>query len=206
MCGRYYIADEDASEELKQIIDEINRRYNGSDMNIKCFGEIFPTDVVPVIARDNQTSQDICVMRWGYSLSNGKVSFNARSEDADVTGMYKYGLERCRCLIPATCYFEWRKEMKPKPKYDIRPVSGETMYMAGIYRHEGKGRVFSILTRDASDGISYIHDRMPVVLPGDIANDWLNVRYSAADILCHANLNMIAKPISPEQLSMDMLF
>ena len=29
MCGRYYIAEDDQAEELKQIIDMINRKHNG---------------------------------------------------------------------------------------------------------------------------------------------------------------------------------
>lgn len=205
MCGRYYIADEDAAEELKQIIDEVNRKYNGSGLNIKCAGDIFPTDVAPVIAGDYEKSRDVCVMRWGYSLSNGKVSFNARSENA-ATSMYRHGLNNCRCLVPATNYFEWRDGVQPKPLYDIRPASGKMMYMAGVYRNEGKRRVFSILTRNAANEIRFVHERMPIILPGDIAYDWLNVRYAAMDILRHADLNMAAKPVGPEQLSMNMFF
>ena len=48
MCGRYYIAEEDQAEELRQIIDSINRKYNG-DGSVKTAGEIFPSEKVPVI-------------------------------------------------------------------------------------------------------------------------------------------------------------
>ena len=47
MCGRYYIAEEDQAEELKQIIDMINRKHNGE---VKTAGEVFPSETVPVIA------------------------------------------------------------------------------------------------------------------------------------------------------------
>jgi len=53
MCGRYCIADEGAAEELKQIIDEVNRRNNG-DMQVKISGEIYPTDIVPVIVNNRK--------------------------------------------------------------------------------------------------------------------------------------------------------
>ena len=48
MCGRYYIAEDDQAEELKQIIDMINRKHNG-DGSVKTAGEIFPSERVPVI-------------------------------------------------------------------------------------------------------------------------------------------------------------
>ena len=63
MCGRYYIADEDAAEELKQIIDEVNRRYNGTS-GVKTAGEVFPMDIVPVIA-ESAGEPEVQIMRWG---------------------------------------------------------------------------------------------------------------------------------------------
>ena len=46
MCGRYYIAENDAAEELRQIIEVVNRRNPGA----KTSGEIRPGDTVPVLA------------------------------------------------------------------------------------------------------------------------------------------------------------
>ena len=202
MCGRYYIADEDAAEELKQIIDEVNRRYNGTS-GVKTAGEVFPMDIVPVIA-ESAGEPEVQIMRWGYTLPDNKISFNARSEEGSVSRMYRVGLETSRCLIPATNYFEWCDGMKPKPKYEIKPADGDIMYMAGVYRQEGNRRVFSILTRKPAESIRFIHDRMPVILPAFAAKDWLNTRYKAEEILAHANLNVVARSLMPEQISMDI--
>ena len=46
MCGRYYIAEDDAAEELRQIIEAVNRR----NPDAKTGGEIRPGDTVPVLA------------------------------------------------------------------------------------------------------------------------------------------------------------
>ncbi len=44
MCGRFYIEEEDASEDLQWIIDALNRRYNGNN-SAKVKGEVRPTDI-----------------------------------------------------------------------------------------------------------------------------------------------------------------
>ena len=51
MCGRYYIQDEDSAEELRQIIEELQRKSAESAEAVKT-GEVFPTDLAPVIANN----------------------------------------------------------------------------------------------------------------------------------------------------------
>ena len=91
-----------------------------------------------------------------------------------------------RCLVPAAHYFEWEKRGKDRIKYAIRPGGASVMYMAGIYRLENGAPVFTILTREPAAAISFIHDRMPVILPKEAAGDWLNIRYDAGDVLAGA--------------------
>ena len=202
MCGRYYIDEEDAAEELRQIIEEVNRKNNG-DAHITTSGEIRPTDIVPVVVNSRKEEQMAFAMKWGYTFSDGKPVINAQSETAATSVMFKDGMERRRCLVPATNYFEWQKLTRDKKiKYDIRSSAGDFIYMAGIYRWEGKQPVFSILTRDPSESIVHIHDRMPVILPADIARDWLNPKYNANDIVSHAVLDVVATAVSPIQMGM----
>jgi len=62
MCGRYYVADEDNIIELREIIQEAqnNLRYADMASQIKT-GEIFPTNVAPVV-----TSDGAIPMKWGF--------------------------------------------------------------------------------------------------------------------------------------------
>ena len=46
MCVRYFIAEDDAAEELRQIIEAVNRRSTV----VKTSGEIHLGDTVPVLA------------------------------------------------------------------------------------------------------------------------------------------------------------
>lgn len=182
MCGRYFIADDDTAEDLRQIIEQVNRRYNG-DAPLKASGEIFPMDTVPVIANSRSMTPTPFAMRWGYTAPDRQPLINARSETAASKIMFKDGMAQRRCLIPASYYFEWEKRGREKIKYAIRPEASGTLYMAGIYRIMAGQPEFTILTRDPAQSIAFIHNRMPVILPIEAQADWLNIRYNGEDIL-----------------------
>lgn len=190
MCGRYYIAEDDAAEELRQIIETVNRR----NPNAKTSGEICPGNTVPVLANSPSLQPGAYAMHWGYTLPDGKLLFNARSETAAEKAIFKDGMTQRRCLIPATCYFEWEHRGKDKIKYAIAPAGSNMIYLAGIYRKEGNRAACTILTREPAESIAFIHNRMPVILPSEVIGDWLNVRYAAMDVLRTAMLNMKYRP------------
>lgn len=183
MCGRYYIPEEDSAEELRAIIDDVNRKNKGAPIKK---GEIRPTDVAPVLANNRSLIPSAFAMKWGYSLPDGKVVFNARSESASSRPMFQDGMTQRRCLVPAAYYFEWEKRGREKIKYAIGQNERGVLYMAGIYRLEKGVPVFTILTRSPADSISFIHDRMPVILPNEAKSDWLNPKCFANEIICSA--------------------
>ncbi|MBQ8964354.1 MAG: SOS response-associated peptidase [Clostridia bacterium] len=144
-------------------------------------------------------------MRWGYLLPDGRRIINARSETAAERLLFRDGILRRRCAIPATNYYEWERIGGRRIKYAIRPVEGQLFYMAGIYRMEADGPVFSILTRQSADSIAFIHDRMPVILPRDLVEDWTDPAREADEILDRAVLEVRhEKQIAAEQVSMDL--
>lgn len=188
MCGRYWIDDGRESVELKEIIEAVNRRPVVEP--VKTSGEIFPSDIVPVVASNKSMAPAAFAMRWGYTLPDGRRIINARSETAETKPMFKDGMRQRRCAVPATHYFEWERAGKTKIKYAIRSTDGALFYMAGIYRFESGRPVFSILTREPAESIAFIHDRMPVILPRELVRDWINPSYRAGEILNHAILDL----------------
>ncbi|MFB0919839.1 MAG: SOS response-associated peptidase, partial [Oscillospiraceae bacterium] len=133
-------------------------------------GEVFPTDIAPVI-----TAVSPQLMQWGFSGFGGKgIIINARLESADTKPMFKRAFQSQRCLVPAGWYFEWKKDGAKKEKYAIR--AKEPIFMAGLYQTEEGSEIprFIILTRPAAPELAIIHDRMPVILPQSMQGDWLN--------------------------------
>ena len=71
MCGRYYIAEDDSAEKLRQIIEAVNRRKPGA----KTSGEIRPGDTVPVLADSPSLQPGAYAMHWGYTFLSSRILF-----------------------------------------------------------------------------------------------------------------------------------
>ena len=190
VCGRYWIAEQEQG--MEQILTELSR--GKTPEGLKTSGEIFPTDIVPVLANARRGGVRPFAMRWGYSFPGGRPVINAKSETASEKPMFRDGMKQRRCLIPASNYYEWERTEGRKIRHAIRPEGGGMLYFAGIYHLEHHGDVvvpaFAILTREAADDIRFIHARMPVILPDSCALDWLNPENAASDMMGRAVTKM----------------
>lgn len=184
MCGRFYVPEDASIQMIRAIVERLEHR----NVKVKT-GDVFPGDIAAVVARNRRLEPQPFAMEWGYHLSDGKRIINARSETAAHKSMFADGIRQRRCLIPAQHYYEWEKTDDRKVKYAIEPEGAEGFFLAGIYHMEGRKPVFTILTRDAAEGIAFIHERMPVILPNEAAEDWLNPKCHGEDILQAAQLN-----------------
>lgn len=204
MCGRFYVEKDDISnEELAEAIEQIQRKIKDQGLktqDIKTSGEIYPTNIVPV-----KTAKGLDMMRWGFAKWDGAgVVINARSEGILDKPMFAKATRECRCLIPASWYFEWQTQGALKIKHRIRPGGREPIYMAAVYRTEKNQPlpVFSIVTREAAPGIQHIHDRMPVILPVDAQRAWIAPNAPIDAVLASALTDMVAVPDEPVQTRM----
>lgn len=174
MCGRYYIASEDSNEELRKLIDELNRRETEEKANFKT-GEVFPGDNALVVCMNKKLVSRPFVMKWGFDQKDGKLLINARSETAPEKQMFRELIGCRRALIPASGYFEWEKNGKTRTRYALS-AEENVLFLAGLHRPQkgAKDHEFVILTKDAAPGIQFIHNRMPVAFSVKKAQAWLN--------------------------------
>lgn len=186
MCGRYYIEiDNDELEDIcKQAQQNIQHETEQLSFNMTS-GEVFPTNIVPIRTGDKEYKP----MKWGFTAYDGKLIINARSETALEKPTFKQPMTEKRCLIPASGYFEWKKQGSTKEKYSFYLSDSKLMYIAGCYRQEAGNPIssFVILTKAASPALREIHERMPVIIPESRIHDWLyaspNVMKEAVNIL-----------------------
>ena len=167
MCGRYTFFTDKELQEVDEIIDQISNDILLENMKA---GDVFPTDPAPVLLPE----RDIVIPRlmvWGFpNFRNKGVIINARAETAREKRLFSSSLEKRRCIIPSTGFYEWDAQKK---KFIFNMPDSQMLYMAGIYdRFEGENR-FVILTAEANRSMSEIHDRMPVVIPKDRIRDWI---------------------------------
>lgn len=181
MCGRYTL-----SAPLDDLVDvfevpppefPLRPRYN-----------IAPSQEAPVVLRGD-TGRRLGLLRWGLvprwadDPSIGSRMINARSETIRTKPAFREAFLRRRCLVPADGFFEWRKPPAgsggPKRPYWIHRPDRRPFAMAGLWeRWEGGGTgpltTFTILTTEASGELRSIHSRMPVVLPPESWEEWLD--------------------------------
>lgn len=122
---------------------------------------------------------------WAKDLSIGSRAFNARAEELEGKRMFAPALARRRAVIPATGYYEWKRDEHGKVPLFIHPEGGEPLLFAGLYEWWKDPSLadddptrwvlsFTILTRGAVGALGSVHDRMPVFLDVDHADAWLD--------------------------------
>lgn len=133
------------------------------------------------------------VPSWAKDRAVGYKMINARAETLLEKPAYKRAALSRRCLVPADGWYEWQvspseKDAKGKPRkqpFFMRPVTGGSIAFAGVYelwRDPGLHAddpsawlaTYAIITTAAEPGLDVIHDRMPLVLPADRWDDWLD--------------------------------
>lgn len=209
MCCRYYM---EMSPELKPYVDEAKRSPLSSKMinilgkPLKTEGEIFPTDMVPVIATSKSRRQTVFPMVWGLDVKGlDRPVVNARVETAGTKPSFKDAWLTRRCIIPTSYYFEWEHFKRPDgkvktgDKYAIQPENCTITYLAGLYQmQEYRGLtypVFAVLTREPTEELRKIHDRMPVVIPEDAIADWISPDKKAEEVMPMALTEMVAEKV-----------
>ena len=101
---------------------------------------------------------------------------------------FRNALRRRRCLILADGFYEWQKLGKQKRPMRIVMQSGELFAFAGLWEtwRDPQGDIIpscTIITTSANDTLSPIHNRMPVILPRDLEDLWLDNTVNDPDAL-----------------------
>ncbi|MBG7607111.1 MAG: SOS response-associated peptidase family protein [Verrucomicrobia bacterium] len=89
---------------------------------------------------------------------------NAR-EDKLEGGMWREAMEKRRCLIPVTGYYEWSCPQGNKRTHFFRHAGGDWLWIAGVWEEDAElGRCFSMITTSPSGVVRGVHARMSAVL------------------------------------------
>jgi putative SOS response-associated peptidase YedK len=217
MCTRFFI--ENDAPELKDIIAAAtgsslaNKFITTHGRPIVTSGEVRPTDIVPVIAPNQAGIQSVFPMQWGFNnQEHHTILFNARCETAGTKPTFKDSWKTRRCIIPCSYYFEWKHFTNPDgrtvtgDKYAIQPAGLTVTWLCGLYRIENGYPVFVVLTKEPSNQLSKIHNRMPLIMPIDRIGDWINPTSNPDSLLPYALNEMILEKVKPENEQMSLSF
>ena len=176
MCSRYFL---DADGNIiaytfrVPVNDKVRRRFN-----------IAPTQEAPVVRVDRDGNREVALLRWGLvpfwakDLKVGNKMINARAEGVADKPAFREALQRRRCIVPASGFFEWKEIGRQKQPFAITLPQEPLFGFAGLWERWRRGEgdhveTFTIVTTEANEAVAGIHDRMPVIIPmGDI-DAWL---------------------------------
>jgi putative SOS response-associated peptidase YedK len=182
MCGRY--------SESKRTTDVRARiAFDRAQIDLMPRYNIAPTQQAPVVV-----VQDGAVllkpMRWGLipfwakDESIGNRMINARSESVMEKAAFRRNFERRRCLVVADSFYEWKKLPNSKLRQPMRILlRDESVFaFAGLWdrwrQPNGSAlETFTIITGEANQAVVPIHDRMPVILPTERHEQWLDPKF-----------------------------
>jgi putative SOS response-associated peptidase YedK len=132
------------------------------------------------------------VPRWAKDPKIGSKMINARAETLASKNAYKSAFRKRRCIIPADGFYEWQKRegQKAKQPFFISRPDGEPYALAGLWE-VWKGtdgdqeplRSCTIITTSPNEVMATIHDRMPVILPPEAWDTWLDREVQDVELL-----------------------
>ncbi len=176
MCGRYTLHHDgtELSSHFSVDFGKVVPRYN-----------LAPTERVRFVFSNADERRQAGVARWGLVPHWSKTGttetplFNARSETVLQKPAFRNAFVRGRCLLPASGWYEWRRGEGGKQPYHLRLETGEPFAFAGLFdvwRGDEDKRLVSctILTTAAPEELSWLHERMPVVMDYDHYDRWLD--------------------------------
>lgn len=176
MCGRFV---RDAS------VQEIAETFHIEEppFDLPPGYNIAPTQEVPVVLDGKPRRLTLC--RWGFipswskDASVGSRMINARAETVADKASFRRSFVSRRVLIPASGFYEWKKEGGRKIPFYIHCTSRRVFGFAGLYNlwqsPEGSGIcTCTIITTNANSLLQPIHNRMPVIIRREDEDRWLD--------------------------------
>jgi putative SOS response-associated peptidase YedK len=178
MCGRFTLTKAaDVVAELFELdeVPSLEPRYN-----------IAPTQSVPAVRRLKDAAQrQLAMLHWGLipfwakDRDIGSRLINARAETLSEKPSFRNALKSRRCLIVADGFYEWKKLDEGKQPYYIRLRDGRPFAFAGLWERwndpaEGAVESCTIITTEPNELMKTLHNRMPVILPQNAGDRWLD--------------------------------
>ena len=181
MCGRFTLTVD--SLEFVEAVRRLNVELLGAAEHRPRFN-IAPTQLHPIIVADGeayrvQPARWGLVPSWAADAKRAARQINARSETVHESRVFRSPFKRKRCLVPADGWYEWTGPKGQRQPHWIHRADGEPFTFAGLFdvwhpEPDRPAATFTILTTAATDSLAAIHDRMPVLMPPERQEAWLD--------------------------------
>jgi putative SOS response-associated peptidase YedK len=181
MCGRYGFGNPARLHELKLgvTLPELGPRFN-----------VAPTQPVPMVLTTRGGNREATMARWGlvpFWADDPKIGsrmINARGDSVRTKPAFREAFSRRRALMPADLFYEWQAipGTKVKQPWCIRMPGDAPFAFAAIWErwkprgdHTAEWLIScAVITTEPNAVMQPIHDRMPVIIPPEHYDEWLD--------------------------------
>ena len=177
MCGRLNVID------CPEVIDLCEQL--GIKLSIKTNKDLRPTQELTTITGAGQLN-----CRWGIKPEwSDRLLINAQAEKMATSRLWKPAFQAHRALVPCSGWYEWKADdTGRKHKYLFTTSNHLPMFMAALYWPAGiyaEEPTAVTLTTTPNKYCQQYHHRMPVIIPFEHADWWLNGRSEGMAPLLH---------------------
>lgn len=188
MCSRYTLTS--PPEAVRAYFRYVNEatfppRYN-----------IAPSQPVAIVRNTYRGEREMALVRWGLippwvkDPREFSMLANARAESAAGKPSFRAALRHKRCLVPADGYYEWTGAAGDRRPHLVRPRRGGPIALGAIYEEwlgaDGSEiETVAILTTAARGSMARLHERMPLIIPPEHFDLWLDCRSGTVTEIQH---------------------
>ncbi|MBS9534843.1 SOS response-associated peptidase [Mycobacterium sp. M1] len=203
MCGRFAMTTDPAllAEQIRAV-SEVPATAGDYQANYNVAPTANITTVVSRHTEPgDEPTRRVRLMRWGLvppwakagpdgaPAAKGPQPINARADRVTTSPVFRSAVQHKRCLVPMDGFYEWRAEPATpagrktrKTPFYIHRADGATLFMAGlwsVWKNPAGGATppllsCTIITTDAVGALADVHDRMPLIVPADDWDSWLD--------------------------------
>jgi len=204
MCGRFTLAVTDQAF-IKYIGDQFEATIDKNKLSLPRYNVSPGQEVLSMIS--DGSKYRVGTLHWGFvpSFSNdiktGFTMINAKAETLEEKVSYLPSFQKKRCVIFADSFYEWARTKETKQAYRIQTKDQSIFAIAGLYttftKSDGsKYHSTVIITTQANEMMSPIHDRMPVILAPSEVEEWLSPQNQNT-----SKLKALLNPYDPRSMS-----
>jgi putative SOS response-associated peptidase YedK len=188
MCGRF-----SSTSQLSFLLEQFRAEPLGVEGHQPSWNVAPASDILVVTASSDGVRQ-LRALRWGLvprwakDPSGANRMINLRAETVREKKGWRSTLARKRCIIPIDGFYEWQDQGKGKRKQPFYITSRDLspLALAGLWatwrdpaakdQPDGDDELWTctILTTSANKLMDSVHHRMPVILPPEAWDAWLD--------------------------------
>ena len=183
MCGRF--VQTSSPERLAELFGaaDVTEHPVGGRFNVA------PSTPVPAIIEAD--GRRLGTLRWGFvpgwarAPDDGPRPINARVEGAATSRLFSPSLTRRRCVVPVDGWYEWNDGAGERQPWLLRPTTAAPLAVAALWSvwrapDAPAGApplsTVALMTTEAHGTAADVHHRMPLIVPDELLDAWLDNR------------------------------